>query len=129
MTGAPITSAAIDQLCAPFGSSRSLPGEAYISGELFAWEQTWLFGASWPCAARTADLTEPGANALLPHARNRRKFFNPSKPYRAGASGSLAVYGAEQPCAQTDLQIPAAGIVDDELVDARQHGFTDRVVR
>ncbi len=58
---APIDLAAIERAAAPFGANRTLPAEAYISPEVFAWERTHFFEASWACVGRSADLAEPGS--------------------------------------------------------------------
>ncbi len=59
-TVAPIDPEAVSALLAPFGSSRTLPAEAYRSHELFAWEQREVFGRTWVCVGRSTDLLEPG---------------------------------------------------------------------
>jgi Rieske 2Fe-2S family protein len=53
---APIDRAALEPVLAPFGSSKSLPADAYTSAELFAWEREHFFSASWVCVGRTKDL-------------------------------------------------------------------------
>jgi glycine betaine catabolism A len=57
---APIDHSAIETVLAPFGSSRTLPAEAYRSAELFAWEQQHLFAGSWVCLGRSAGLVASG---------------------------------------------------------------------
>ena len=57
---APIDPAAIAAILAPFGSSRTMPAEAYRSPELFAWEQAEIFGRTWTCVGRLDDLAQPG---------------------------------------------------------------------
>lgn len=57
---APIPSEALERVIAPFGSSRTLPGEAYSSPEVFAWEQEHLFEAAWVCLCREEELARPG---------------------------------------------------------------------
>jgi len=42
------------------GAARTLPAEAYLSAEVFAWEQEWFFEASWTCVGRADDLGAPG---------------------------------------------------------------------
>ena len=57
---APIDRAAVERLLAPFGTSRTLPSDAYRSADLFAWEQAEIFGRTWVCLGRTQDLLQPG---------------------------------------------------------------------
>jgi Rieske 2Fe-2S family protein len=45
---------------APLGESFTLPGEAYTSADVFAWEMEHFFDRSWVCADRVAELA-PGA--------------------------------------------------------------------
>jgi glycine betaine catabolism A len=61
MTGtAPMGIEHLDAIAAPFGSSSTLPAEAYTSPELFSWELTNLFARSWQCVGRATMLREPG---------------------------------------------------------------------
>ncbi len=57
---APLDPQDVDALLRPFGSSRSLPSDAYTSPEVFAWERDEIFGATWVCLGRTDDLLAPG---------------------------------------------------------------------
>jgi Rieske 2Fe-2S family protein len=41
-------------------ASQTLPAEAYLSTEVFAWEQAWFFEGSWTCVGRADDLEGPG---------------------------------------------------------------------
>ena len=52
--------AAIEAALAPFGSSRTLPGEAYTSPEVFAWERRNFFEGSWVCLGRSSQVAMPG---------------------------------------------------------------------
>ncbi|MGH8958859.1 MAG: aromatic ring-hydroxylating oxygenase subunit alpha [Acidimicrobiia bacterium] len=60
MTRAPIDHAALADVQAPFGKSRTLPSDAYQSEALFSWEQSELFNRHWVCLGRTEDLLQPG---------------------------------------------------------------------
>jgi glycine betaine catabolism A len=60
MTPAPIDLAAVELAIGPLGSSKTLPATAYISPEVFAWEQKHFFEESWMCVGRAADLAAPG---------------------------------------------------------------------
>jgi glycine betaine catabolism A len=53
--GAPLDAAAVARALAPFGKSRTLPGEAYTSPTVFAWEGTRFLAGSWYCVGRAAD--------------------------------------------------------------------------
>jgi Rieske 2Fe-2S family protein len=57
---APIDQAAVANVLAPFGESRTLPREAYQSAELFAWEQEHIFNRHWVCLGRSENLLAPG---------------------------------------------------------------------
>ncbi|HJU82057.1 MAG TPA: aromatic ring-hydroxylating dioxygenase subunit alpha [Acidimicrobiia bacterium] len=64
---APIDRAALADVLAPFGKSRTLPGLAYHSTELFGWEQAELFNRHWVCLGRTEDLVQAGQLRALDH--------------------------------------------------------------
>jgi Rieske 2Fe-2S family protein len=46
-----------------------LPREAYVSEEVFAWEQRNLFGDSWACVARSDEVAAPGDQMAKPLGR------------------------------------------------------------
>jgi Rieske 2Fe-2S family protein len=52
MSVAPLDPAALEACTRPFGASVGLPGEAYTSPEVFAWEQERFFAPSWVCLGR-----------------------------------------------------------------------------
>ncbi len=58
---APVDPAGIAAALRPFGESLMLPGPAYTSADVLAWEQRHLFAGSWTCLGRTASLRD-GAN-------------------------------------------------------------------
>jgi Rieske 2Fe-2S family protein len=60
MDPAPLDPAAVAESLRPFGESRMLPRAAYISPEVFAWEQRNFFDGGWTCVGRSEDLAEPG---------------------------------------------------------------------
>ena len=62
---APVDPAAIAAALRPFGESLMLPGPAYTSPDVFAWEQRNLFAGSWTCLGRTASLREIGNQRAL----------------------------------------------------------------
>jgi Rieske 2Fe-2S family protein len=61
---APVPSAELAAALAPFGSSRMLPRSAYVSPEVFAWEQANIF-SRWMCVGHAADLAEAGAQKAV----------------------------------------------------------------
>lgn len=54
----PIEPHLLEPACAPFGASRGLPGEAYVSACAHAWEVERLMAGSWACLGRAP--REPG---------------------------------------------------------------------
>ena len=62
---APIDSALLDRVLQPLERARTLPGEAYASPEVFAWEQRHFVEGSWVCVGRATDLERPGDQRAL----------------------------------------------------------------
>jgi Rieske 2Fe-2S family protein len=60
----------LDAVLRPFGQSRMLPGPAYTSPAVFAWEQRNLFAGTWTCVGRDEDLR--GATNGSPKAVTQR---------------------------------------------------------
>jgi len=56
----PLPAADLAAALAPFGTSRMLPGAAYTSPEVLAWERRHLFAAAWTCLGRRDDLLAHG---------------------------------------------------------------------
>ncbi len=54
---APLDPAAVAAALRPFGESVMLPGAAYTSHAVLAWERRHLFAGSWTCLGRTATLS------------------------------------------------------------------------
>jgi Rieske 2Fe-2S family protein len=84
---APIDRGLIEPSLAPFRESYTLPGIAYTSPELFAWEMRHFFDDSWTCLGRAEGLVEPGSRKAIQvglssillirdHAGFLRAFFN-----------------------------------------------------
>ena len=80
-------SAALALTRRPFAEARTLPAEAYASETVFRLEQQAIFGKSWVCAGREADIPSPGDFFVQPIAsdsvivvrgadRRVRAFFN-----------------------------------------------------
>ncbi|HXY45333.1 MAG TPA: aromatic ring-hydroxylating dioxygenase subunit alpha [Acidimicrobiales bacterium] len=57
---APLEARELDLALRPFGQSRMLPRDAYVSEEVFAWEQRNFFAASWFCVGRSDSMPNPG---------------------------------------------------------------------
>jgi phenylpropionate dioxygenase-like ring-hydroxylating dioxygenase large terminal subunit len=49
----------------PLGQSFALPGAAYTSKGVYAWEMEAFFGSGWVCLRRSADLAHPGDQAAV----------------------------------------------------------------
>ena len=49
----------------PFGQSRMLPRDAYVSPRVFAFEQEQFFAGSWTCVGREGDLEGTGAQRAV----------------------------------------------------------------
>src|SRR5436189_2862115 len=56
-----LDAAALKRTAAPLGEAFDLPGEAYTSDEVFAWEQDAFLAGSWTCVGRADALREPGS--------------------------------------------------------------------
>ena len=52
-TPAPLDPAVLDRCLGPFGTTVGLPGPAYTSSEVLAWEVEHLFDRSWICLGRS----------------------------------------------------------------------------
>ena len=57
---APLDPAALERSLAPFGHSRMLPKDAYISQDVFEWEKRNFFERGWMCVGFAADIAKPG---------------------------------------------------------------------
>jgi phenylpropionate dioxygenase-like ring-hydroxylating dioxygenase large terminal subunit len=66
-TTAPLDLGGVEQVLRSYDHALTLPGEAYWSPEVFAWERRHLFEGSWMCVGRAADLSldRPGAQAAI----------------------------------------------------------------
>ena len=62
---APIDPALLEPVMKPFPGARTLPAEAYTSAEVLGWEERHFFEASWVCAGRAVDLSNPGDQRAL----------------------------------------------------------------
>jgi glycine betaine catabolism A len=61
----PLDHAAVRLAAAPLGDSLTLPAAAYVSPDVFGWEQTYFFEDSWVCVGRSADVAGAGAQRAV----------------------------------------------------------------
>jgi Rieske 2Fe-2S family protein len=62
----PIAEDLLRSVLAPsLGQSRTLPAEAYLSPEVFAWETDRFFRGGWVCVGRADALREPGDQTAI----------------------------------------------------------------
>ncbi len=57
---APIDPSQLEASLRPFGESRMLPRDAYVSEAVFSWEQRNFFAGGWMCVGLGSDLPDPG---------------------------------------------------------------------
>ncbi|MFZ0173303.1 MAG: aromatic ring-hydroxylating dioxygenase subunit alpha [Acidimicrobiales bacterium] len=57
---APLDPRELELVLGPFGESRMLPRDAYVSQAVFAWEQRNFFGGGWLCVGRSDSVANPG---------------------------------------------------------------------
>jgi Rieske 2Fe-2S family protein len=60
-TAPPFEPVDLEPALRPFGQSRMLPRDAYVSPRVFAFEQERFFAGSWTCVGRDGDLEGTGA--------------------------------------------------------------------
>jgi phenylpropionate dioxygenase-like ring-hydroxylating dioxygenase large terminal subunit len=56
---APVDPTALSRSLAAFGQSTMLPRDAYVSNEVFVWEQQNLFEGGWICIGRSEEMPNP----------------------------------------------------------------------
>ena len=118
MTAAPIDRALLEPSLADFRESYTLPGIAYTSPELFAWEMRNLFDASWVCLGRTEGLLAPGSR----------------KAVRAGQGSILLtrdesgkLHGLHNICRHRGHELlPVGASAEGALIECPYHGWTYR---
>ncbi|HET8789060.1 MAG TPA: aromatic ring-hydroxylating dioxygenase subunit alpha [Actinomycetes bacterium] len=64
-TAPPFDPADLEPTLRPFGQSRMLPRDAYVSPRVFAFEQERFFAGSWTCVGREGDLAGTGAQRAV----------------------------------------------------------------
>jgi glycine betaine catabolism A len=66
MDPAPIDPTLLAPVLRPLEEARTLPGVAYASADVFAWELRHLWDSSWVCVGRAADLPAAGDQRAVP---------------------------------------------------------------
>ena len=64
-TAPPFEPVDLEPALRPFGQSRMLPRDAYMSARVFAFEQERFFAGSWTCVGREGDLEGTGAQRAV----------------------------------------------------------------
>jgi Rieske 2Fe-2S family protein len=64
-TAPPFDPADLEPALRPFGQSRMLPRDAYVSPRVFGFEQERFFAGSWTCVGRESDLEGGGAQRAV----------------------------------------------------------------
>jgi Rieske 2Fe-2S family protein len=64
-TAPPFDPADLEATLRPFGQSRMLPRDAYVSPRVFAFEQERFFAGSWTCVGRESDHEGAGAQRAV----------------------------------------------------------------
>ncbi len=116
---APIARELIAPAMADFRESYTLPGIAYTSPELFAWEMRHFFDDAWTCLGRVDGLVAPGSRRAV----------------RAGQSSILLtrdeagiLRGFFNICRHRGHELlPVGGAAQDALIECPYHGWTYRV--
>jgi len=78
-TAPPFEPVDLEPTLRPFGQSRMLPRDAYVSPRVFAFEQERFFAGSWTCVGREGDLEGTGAQRAV----------------KVGGAGALLVRGTD----------------------------------
>jgi glycine betaine catabolism A len=64
-TAPPFAPVDLEPALRPFGQSRMLPRDAYVSPRVFAFEQERFFAGSWTCVGREGDLAGTGVQRAV----------------------------------------------------------------
>ena len=113
---APIDAQLVQPSLAQFRESYTLPREAYMSPELFAWEMRNFFEPSWVCLGRTEGL-------IRPESRRAVRVGEESILLTRDASGTLR--GFFNVCRHRGHELlPAGGSAEGPLIECPYHGWT-----
>lgn len=69
MSKPPTDPSAIEKTAADYPPGATLPADAYVSEDVFAWEQKHFFEAGWVCLGRGSELAQPGDQKAIPVGR------------------------------------------------------------
>jgi len=117
-TPAPIDARLVQGSLAPFRESYTLPREAYVSPELFAWEMRNFFEPSWVCLGRTEGLMRPGTRKAVPVGEETILLARDT-------SGTLR--GFFNVCRHRGHELlPAGGSAEGPLIECPYHGWIYR---
>jgi phenylpropionate dioxygenase-like ring-hydroxylating dioxygenase large terminal subunit len=113
---APIDARLVQGSLAPFRESYTLPREAYLSPELFAWEMRNFFETSWVCLGRTEGLMRPGTRKAVPVGEETILLTR-------DASGTLR--GFFNVCRHRGHELlPSGGSAEGPVIECPYHGWT-----
>jgi Rieske 2Fe-2S family protein len=115
---APIDRHLLEPSLADFRESYTLPGIAYTSPELFAWEMREFFDASWVCLGRAEGLIRPG---------NRRAMRAGEGSILLTRDDSGRLRGFHNICRHRGHELlPVDASADGPLIECPYHGWTYR---
>ena len=119
---APLDPEALAAAAAPFGSSLTLPGAAYTSAEVFAWDLRHLFAGAWACVGRVEELRagDVAQRALTVGDVGVLLTFGP------GSGGPVRAFA--NVCRHRGHELlPAGGAATREAVICAYHGWAYRL--
>jgi Rieske 2Fe-2S family protein len=115
---APIDPRRLQPSLADFRQSFTLPGEAYTSPELFAWEMRHFFEPSWVCLGRTEGFLQ---------ANSRRAVLVGGESILLTRDGSGRLRGFFNICRHRGHELlPAGTSAEGALIECPYHGWTYR---
>src|SRR5437867_4018481 len=116
MSSAPIELALLEAVLAPLGQSRTMPASAYLSDEVFAWEQEYLFEDNWIHVGRGSELCRAGDQRAVRVGRDGALLVRPAEEERLSAfynvcrhRGHELLPGGEPPVNRRAVRCPYHG--------------------
>ncbi len=91
MNAAPLDEPGLAAALLPFGESRMLPGEAYTSAAVLAWERRYLFAGGWACVGRAGELSRRPASRSRVLTEAQRAGDDTAVSQRAVTVGDVGV--------------------------------------
>jgi len=117
-TPAPIDPRLLEPSLANLREAYTLPGVAYTSTDLFAWEMRHFFDGSWVCLGRTADLLPAGGRRAV-------RIGQGSILLNRDATGRLQCF--HNICRHRGHELlPVGGSGHEPLIECPYHGWTYR---